>query len=168
MHMLYSRYGKQRLEAEMKALFGSSLSTWVLGRAAPLGPPARAPDAHARARTHFLPVHLRPHQHTCDPVRSDGDGTLTFLDYLKCVNSPHERARESKERERERGARPLALVISHFVCASLLAPLPRNLASARPTDTPSVPAATSARLGQGHVQARTQEGGEGRAREEVA
>jgi hypothetical protein len=27
MHMLYSRYGKQRLEAEMKALFGSSLST---------------------------------------------------------------------------------------------------------------------------------------------
>ena len=42
MHMLFSRYGKQRLEAEMKALFGSSLST-------------------------------------------DGDGTLTFLDYLKAT-----------------------------------------------------------------------------------
>lgn len=27
MHMLYSRYGKERLEAEMKALFGASLST---------------------------------------------------------------------------------------------------------------------------------------------
>lgn len=40
MHMLFSRYGKARLEAEMKALFGDSLST-------------------------------------------DGDGTLTFADYLK-------------------------------------------------------------------------------------
>jgi Ca2+-binding EF-hand superfamily protein len=42
MHMLFSRYGKARLEAEMKALFGDSLST-------------------------------------------DGDGTLTFADYLKAV-----------------------------------------------------------------------------------
>ena len=128
MHMLYSRYGKQRLEAEMKALFGSSLSTWVLGRAAPLGPPARAPDAHARARTHFLPVHLRPHQHTCDPVRSDGDGTLTFLDYLKCVNSPHERARESKERERERERRPP----SRACHLALRLRLPSRSASAKP------------------------------------
>jgi Ca2+-binding EF-hand superfamily protein len=43
MAMLYSRYGKDRLEAEMKALFGDALST-------------------------------------------DGDGKLTFLDYLKAVN----------------------------------------------------------------------------------
>jgi Ca2+-binding EF-hand superfamily protein len=42
MQMLFSRYGKERLEAEMKALFGDSLST-------------------------------------------DGDGILTFLDYLKAV-----------------------------------------------------------------------------------
>ena len=42
MQMLFSRYGKERLEAEMKALFGDSLST-------------------------------------------DGDGQLTFLDYLKAV-----------------------------------------------------------------------------------
>ena len=59
MHMLYSRYGKQRLEAEMKALFGSSLSTWVLGRAAPLRPPARAFDARARARAHSLSPSIR-------------------------------------------------------------------------------------------------------------
>lgn len=43
MHMLFARYGKERLEAEMKALFGDSLN-------------------------------------------SDGNGTLTFLDYLKAVN----------------------------------------------------------------------------------
>ncbi len=129
--------------------------------------------ARARVLTSYPSICGPTNTHTCDPVRSDGDGTLTFLDYLKCVDSPHERARESKERERERererGARPLALVISHFVCAS---PSSRS-ASAKPflrppTDTPSVPAATSARLGQGHVQARTQKGGEGRAREEVA
>ena len=43
MAMLFSRYGKERLEAEMKALFGDRLST-------------------------------------------DGDGELTFLDYLHAVN----------------------------------------------------------------------------------
>lgn len=43
MHMLFARYGKERLEAEMKALFGDSLNT-------------------------------------------DGNGSLTFLDYLKAVN----------------------------------------------------------------------------------
>lgn len=43
MHMLFARYGKERLEAEMKTLFGNSLD-------------------------------------------SDGNGTLTFLDYLKVIN----------------------------------------------------------------------------------
>ena len=44
MHMLYARYGKDRLESEMKALFGDKLQS------------------------------------------SDGDGTLTFADYLSAVN----------------------------------------------------------------------------------
>lgn len=43
MHMLYARYGKDRLEAEMKALFG-------------------------------------------DDLKADGDGCLTFTQYLKAVN----------------------------------------------------------------------------------
>ncbi len=43
MHMLFSRYGKEKLESEMKALFGDRLTT-------------------------------------------DGDGELTFLDYLHAVN----------------------------------------------------------------------------------
>lgn len=43
MHMLYARYGKERLESEMKALFGEALA-------------------------------------------ADGNGTLSFLDYLKAVN----------------------------------------------------------------------------------
>ena len=125
MHMLYSRYGKQRLEAEMKALFGSSLSTWVLERPAPLRPPARA-------LTLTRPF-AAPQRHPHHPVRSDGDGTLTFLDYLKCVNSPH--AREGGERERE--ARPLALVFSPSV--PLLAPHPRDLTSACPLTIPPLP-----------------------------
>jgi len=44
MHMLYARYGKERLEDEMKALFGEDLRT------------------------------------------SDGDGSLSFNEYLKAVN----------------------------------------------------------------------------------
>jgi hypothetical protein len=70
-------------------------------------------------------------------VRSDGDGTLTFLDYLKCVNSPHAREGREREKEREREARPLALVFSPS--APLLAPHPRDLTSACPLTIPPLP-----------------------------
>lgn len=62
MHMLYARYGKERLEAEMKLLFG-------------------------------------------DDLKADGDGRLTFSQYLKAVNVRLPKTTEKKGRKKGRGRR---------------------------------------------------------------
>lgn len=60
MHMLYARYGKDRLEIEMKALFGDNLGN------------------------------------------GEGDGSLSFNDYLKAVNVRVPKPGKEKKSKRRR------------------------------------------------------------------
>lgn len=69
MHMLFARFGKERLEAEMKvrccAGFLLALYSHIPG----------APASVITAQALFG-----------DSLNTDGNGSLTFLDYLKAVN----------------------------------------------------------------------------------
>jgi hypothetical protein len=88
MNMLYNRYGKDRLEAEMKV---RGRAGCVCARAPPWAapPPCASSPTLTHAHTH-TPTPLSPSLAQAlfgDSIAGDGNAKLSFLDYLKAVKA---------------------------------------------------------------------------------